>query len=396
MRLTVVGCSGSYAGPTSPASCYLLSAEHEGRSWRLVLDLGNGALGPLQTHLDPVDLDAVLLSHLHPDHCADMCGLFVMFKYRPGGPLERRMRVHGPQGTAERLAELYGNLGPEGMTEHFDFRTSHDTESFEVGPFRVTPHLMNHPVECYGYRVECDGAVLAFTGDTDSTPNLTPLLTGADLVLMDAAFVDGRDEPRGIHLTGSRAAQAAVDAGGVDRLVLTHLPAWNDPEVCRAQAATVWPGRVELAEAGRTYALGEDAPAGHPRMLHTVLDATDCRGLAEFYRELLGLAYRPGDEPPSDGSADDADWLVLTDRAGRRQLAVQQVDSLTPTTWPSGEVPMQLHVDYVVPTVADVHHQRERAEALGARVLLDRTDDPDEPLFVLADPAGHPFCVFVG
>ena len=132
-----------------------------------------------------------------------------------------------------------------------------------------------------------------------------------------------------------------------------------------------------------------------PQLLHTVLDTTEVRELAEFYRELLGLGYRPGDEPPSDGEPDDADWLVLVDAAGARKLAFQQVDRLPRTTWPSHEVPMQVHVDFTVAGVEELHRHRARAEALGARLLLDRTDDEDEPLFVLADPSGHPFCLFV-
>jgi catechol 2,3-dioxygenase-like lactoylglutathione lyase family enzyme len=133
----------------------------------------------------------------------------------------------------------------------------------------------------------------------------------------------------------------------------------------------------------------------YPQLLHTVLDTTKPRELAEFYRELLGLQYRPGDEPPTDGMPDVADWLVLTDASGRRLLAFQEVDRLTSTTWPRHDVPMQLHVDFTVPSAAELQRHRERAEDLGARVLLDRTDDEDEPLYVLADPSGHPFCLFV-
>ena len=130
-------------------------------------------------------------------------------------------------------------------------------------------------------------------------------------------------------------------------------------------------------------------------MLHTVLDTTRPRGLAEFYRQLLGLQYRPGDEPPSDGAPDEADWLVLTDADSVRKLAFQHVDHLPSTTWPRHGVPMQLHVDFTVSSFAELTRQRERAEALGARLLLDRTDDADEPLYVFADPSGHPFCIFV-
>jgi len=133
----------------------------------------------------------------------------------------------------------------------------------------------------------------------------------------------------------------------------------------------------------------------YPAILQTVLDSTAPRALAEFYRELFGLRYRPGDEPPDDGP-DAPDWLVLLDTAGSRRLAFQLVDQLEPTTWPAPDVPMQLHLDCTVTDVAELERHRARAEALGARLLLDRVDDPDEPLYVLADPSGHPFCLFVG
>ena len=132
-----------------------------------------------------------------------------------------------------------------------------------------------------------------------------------------------------------------------------------------------------------------------PTLLHTVIDTTDVRGLAEFYRGLLGLEYRPGDEPPPTGEPDDADWLVLTEPDGTRCLAFQEVPELARTTWPRHEVPMQMHLDLTVPDAASLEAQRVRAEALGAEVLLDRTDDPDEALYVFADPSGHPFCIFV-
>ncbi len=135
--------------------------------------------------------------------------------------------------------------------------------------------------------------------------------------------------------------------------------------------------------------------AEYPQLLHTVLDTTNARELAEFYRQLLGLSYRPGHEPPTDGSVDTADWLVLVDGAGVRKLAFQQVDLLPRSTWPSAVVPAQLHVDFTVSSAAELDRQRKRAENLGARVVLDRSSDPDEPLFVFADLAGHPFCIFV-
>ncbi|MYV98271.1 VOC family protein [Streptomyces sp. SID3343] len=133
----------------------------------------------------------------------------------------------------------------------------------------------------------------------------------------------------------------------------------------------------------------------HPQLVQTVLDTTEPRKLAEFYRLLLGMSYRPGDAPPEDGAPDEPDWLVLRDVGGANKLAFQRVERLPRTTWPRHDVPMQMHLDLSVPSTADLYAQRDRASALGAQLLLDEHDDVDEPLYVFADPSGHPFCIFV-
>lgn len=137
--------------------------------------------------------------------------------------------------------------------------------------------------------------------------------------------------------------------------------------------------------------------AGFPALRAVVLDATNARAVAEFYRELLGFVYRTGDEAPPPGQPDPQgqDWLVLRDQEGEARLAVQCVAELPPSTWPDPQVPQQLHLDMTVGDVEQLARQCERALALGAKVLLDRSSDPDEPLYVFADPAGHPFCIFV-
>ena len=138
MRLTVIGCAGSYPGPDSPASCYLVEAEApdatgEVRTWRILLDLGNGALGMLHRYADPLAVDAVLLSHLHADHCLDLCGFYVLRKYHPTGP-QPPIPVFGPAGTAARMARAYDLPEEPGMTEEFDFhRYPEDGSPVEVG-----------------------------------------------------------------------------------------------------------------------------------------------------------------------------------------------------------------------------------------------------------------------
>jgi Glyoxalase-like domain len=138
-------------------------------------------------------------------------------------------------------------------------------------------------------------------------------------------------------------------------------------------------------------------PVRVPRLRQVVLDCTDARSLAEFYRQLLGLVYRPGDEPPEPGGVDERgqDWLVLTTPEGVPQLAFQQVDHLPEATWPKSAIPQQLHLDLTVTSVEDLQLQHERVLRLGGRLRYDRSDDREEPLRVYADLAGHPFCIFV-
>lgn len=136
---------------------------------------------------------------------------------------------------------------------------------------------------------------------------------------------------------------------------------------------------------------------GVPRFAQVVIDSVDARRSAEFWRQLLGLVYRPGHEPPVTGEDDRAgrEWLNLYRPNGSRLLAIEQVDQLTPTTWPDATVPQQLHLDLVVNNVDELDACHERVLALGGKLREDRRNDPDEPLRVYADPDGHTFCIFV-
>lgn len=250
MRLTVIGCSGSFPGPDSPASSYLVEAPYEGRSYRLLLDLGNGALGALQRHLDPRELDAVALSHLHPDHCLDLCGLHVLLRYHPQGHT-RRIPVYGPADTADRLARAYGLPVDSGMHEEFEFVT-YSGSTMRLGPFDVDVCPVVHPVECYALRVRHDGRTVVYSGDTGPSPALVEFARGADLLLAEASFVESRSNPPNVHLTGRQAARHATEAG-VGRLLLTHVPAWNSPDEVLADAASAAEVPFELAKAGSSY-----------------------------------------------------------------------------------------------------------------------------------------------
>lgn len=251
----MVGCSGSFPGPDSAASCYLVEADDpDGRTWRVLLDLGSGAVGPLQRYVAPRDLDAVLISHLHPDHFVDLCGLYVALRYDPVAPRSQRLPVYGPAGTFARLEEAYGQHEAGSLELAFTVREWAAGTPVTLGPLTVTPVRVEHPVLAFGLRVAADGAVLAYSGDTDTCAGLVELAADADLLLAEASFEEGRETARGIHLTGLRAGQAAADAGA-RRLLLTHLPVWTSPRTVLAEARSGYGGPVEVARPGLTVSL---------------------------------------------------------------------------------------------------------------------------------------------
>jgi ribonuclease BN (tRNA processing enzyme) len=242
---TIVGCAGSFPGPQSAASCYLIDSG----GFRLVLDLGNGALGTLQRYAGLDSVDAVLLSHLHPDHCLDMCSFAVAKTHHPQGP-RRRIPAYAPAGAARHLGRAL-SLDPDstGMTDAFAFIGLQEGV-IEVGPLRITAARMNHPVETFGFRIEHGGQVLAYSADTGPAPELLRLAVGADVLLCEASFLDGPDQPADLHLTARQAAEHGARAG-VGELVLTHLVAWNDPAATLEQAGEVFGGPLTLAAPGR-------------------------------------------------------------------------------------------------------------------------------------------------
>jgi ribonuclease BN (tRNA processing enzyme) len=250
VKLTIVGCSGSYPGPDAAASCYLLEEDDaDGRTWRILLDLGSGSLGPLQRYTDVLAVDAVFLTHLHPDHCIDLCGYYVVRKYHPDGP-QPTIPVFGPVGTAERMAAAYGMPPDPGMSGEFDFRVHGDPVTF--GPLVVDAVPVDHPVPAYGFRVSSGGRTLAYSGDTGPCPGLDALAEGADLLLAEASFRTVDHNPGGLHLTGAECGRAAQH-GAVGRLVLTHIPPWFDPGLAVAEAKEEFAGPIDLAVAGATY-----------------------------------------------------------------------------------------------------------------------------------------------
>ncbi|ONI85536.1 MBL fold metallo-hydrolase [Saccharothrix sp. ALI-22-I] len=259
MLLTILGCSGSLPGPHGPASGYLVEAD----GCRLVIELGSGVLAELQTHHDPFSLDALLFSHLHPDHCADFTTLAVTRRYHTHPPYdtrERRLPVYGPSETADRFARAYAETDEELLTtdlsDVFEFHTLDESAETRIGPFGITAVRVDHPTEAYGFRIATKGATLAYTGDTGPCEALRTLAQGVDVLLSEATWTHADDRPTGKHLSGVQAGRVAAEAG-VGRLLLTHIAPWTDRDTVLAEARGQFAGPVEVVNQGGTYAVGE-------------------------------------------------------------------------------------------------------------------------------------------
>ncbi|MBO0776721.1 MAG: MBL fold metallo-hydrolase, partial [Actinobacteria bacterium] len=159
-----------------------------------------------------------------------------------------------PAGTAERMAQAYGPASPPGITEAFSFQTL-TAGTRQIGPFGVGLAHMNHPVETFGFRLTHGGRVLAYSADTGESPALVELAAGADLLLCEASFLAGPGLPEDLHLTAGQAAEHAARAGA-GRLMLTHVPPWNDPQRVLGEAScAAFSGPVSLAAAGDSLEL---------------------------------------------------------------------------------------------------------------------------------------------
>jgi ribonuclease BN (tRNA processing enzyme) len=259
MKLTIVGCSGSLSGPDSAASSYLVQAPYQDRTFSLLLDCGPGAMGALYRYLDPRELDAIALSHLHPDHCLDLCGYYVAANYSPSAPWPRRP-VYGPANSAARIAQAY-EVPPvsapsehgQSVARHFDWRTWQPSQ--QIGPFVVRTARVAHPVEAYAIRVEEDfpgGAAMVYSGDTGPTEALVQLANSVNLLLVESTFLDQPGNPDGMHLSGAQAA-AIGQTAGVAAVVLTHIPPWHDPDRVLAEATPHFDGPLSLAKPGAVW-----------------------------------------------------------------------------------------------------------------------------------------------
>ncbi len=245
MKVTVLGGAGAY--PTAHQGCSGFLLEHEG--FRLVVDPGYATIQRLLTLVDAADVDAVWISHGHPDHCADLQPL-LRARALPNPPAAA-LPVYAPLGS---LAALLALDQPETVDSAYVLHAVADGDAFDVGPLQCTARELPHMVPNLGIRISADAAtaptVLAYTGDSGPSPAVGELAADVDLLIANATFVDDVPAPRTAFLSSARQAGTYAQNAGAKALMLTHLWPGTDPDAAFAAAAETYDGPVEVATPG--------------------------------------------------------------------------------------------------------------------------------------------------
>jgi ribonuclease BN (tRNA processing enzyme) len=249
VELIVLGANGTWPEEGGALSGYLLRQD----GFNLWVDCGSGTMANLQKYIGIGDVDAMIITHEHADHCVDVYPLFYARYYAGQGA--NHMPLYIPKGFGTRLNGLLSEESIQAFREGFDVREVQPGDVFEIGPFKVEARAMSHlGLPALGFRLQNDGSSLAYSGDTGPTPELVDLARGANVLLAEATYQDG-DELSSFHMSSRQAAEHARDAG-VARLVLTHILPTHDKAESIRQAAAAFDGPIDAAVEGFTLEVG--------------------------------------------------------------------------------------------------------------------------------------------
>jgi ribonuclease BN (tRNA processing enzyme) len=247
MRLTVLGGRGAWPDAVGACSGYLL--EEDG--FRLLVDPGYATLRPLLGFMDAPEVDAVLVSHGHPDHCADLNPLLRARALRDDPA--PRLPVHTLPGALDAVLALDR---PGMLDDAYALRDFEAGDRFEIGPFAVQSRALPHFTPNAGLRLESGGTVLAYTGDTGPSPEIALLARGADVLLAEASYAEHVPADSARYLSSARQAGEDAARAGAGRLLLTHLMYGTEPEPSLAAARRAYSGEVGVAGEGLVVRLG--------------------------------------------------------------------------------------------------------------------------------------------
>ena len=249
VKVTVLGSAGTHPGNGRACASYLVSAgDHH-----LLLDCGNGSMVNLMDAVDPAALDAVIISHLHPDHFVDLYALHYALRFHPDG--EQAVDVYAPAGARELLTAVLLGEAADSFGKYCRMQVAAAGEQLQIGPFDVQLFAAAHPVETLASRITIDGRVIAYSGDSGASRELIACAQKADLFICDSTWVS-RDAPfpPDLHMTGTEAGQHAALAGA-ERLMITHVYPQRRPDEVAAEAEQVYDGTVLIATDREEYEL---------------------------------------------------------------------------------------------------------------------------------------------
>jgi ribonuclease BN (tRNA processing enzyme) len=242
MRITVLGGSGAF--PTADQACSGYLVEQEG--FRLLIDPGYATLPRLLAQMDADQVDAVLISHGHPDHCADLNPLLRARALRDDD-LPPALPVYAPLGATDAVLALDR---PGMLADAYVLHEFQPGDRLDIGPFAGETWLLPHFMPNAGIRLTAGGTVLAYTGDTGPSPDIAELARGADILLAEASYPHEVPADNARYLSSARQAGRDAADAGAGRLVLTHLLPGTDPEASREAAAGRFNGSIDIATTG--------------------------------------------------------------------------------------------------------------------------------------------------
>lgn len=242
-EVTVLGASGTYPTPTSACSGYLLRAAGK-EVW---LDAGTGTFANLQRHTNFLQLEALILSHLHLDHILDLYPFYFAVRFWPTEP--KGFPIYAPAGAEALLTHMFSTTPDKAFQDfggYIEFRTIESGGDLDIGPFHFEFARTVHPIETLAMRITAEGRTLLYTSDTGPSSPVTEFATGADVLLTEATLEEPDANLAEVHLTAEEAGEMAA-AAGVGRLVLTHIWPKYDSELIAKKAKKAFGGDTQLA-----------------------------------------------------------------------------------------------------------------------------------------------------
>jgi ribonuclease BN (tRNA processing enzyme) len=244
VKLQVVGSSGTFPVPGRPASGYLI----EQSGTRVWCDAGPGTF--VELPVDSYMIDAVVISHQHPDHCSDLLTAFHAWTYCPEP--RRGVPVYAPQAVWDRVSGFLDGGQGSRLGETFEFTPVWTGDVIEVGELSVSFVETDHAVPTVGSRWEADGRALFYTGDTGPKGNWQDMARDVDLMLSEAAYQERSDDDYPHHLTSAEAGRIAREVQA-RRLVLTHIPPYLDVSRSVDEAERIFDRPVSVAMPGVSF-----------------------------------------------------------------------------------------------------------------------------------------------